>query len=158
MSVPMVILAVYAVMMTGFWFIALSGAKKQRNDMLLEVEDFQNRERKVSEKAEAEKAILKGLVDGLREKNKELANEIAVIGNAIDEIVKEIAMMKFNNNPEALSIAIQRLSCASDELLEVADRIEDYEAVANFAQQIEAVRKKMRSYIDLWEKNLKGVV
>ena len=112
MSVPMVILAVYAVMMTGFWFIALSGAKKQRNDMLLEVEDFQNRERKVSEKAEAEKAILKGLVDGLREKNKELANEIAVIGNAIDEIVKEIAMMKFNNNPEALSIAIQRLSCA----------------------------------------------
>jgi Na+/proline symporter len=30
MSVPMVILAVYAVMMTGFWFIALSGAKKAK--------------------------------------------------------------------------------------------------------------------------------
>jgi hypothetical protein len=158
MSVPMVILAVYAVMMTGFWFIALSGAKKQRNDMLLEVEDFQNRERKVSEKAEAEKAVLKGLVDGLREKNEELTNQIGAIGGAIDSIVEEIAMMKFKENPEMLHDAIQRLSSSADELLVVVDQIEDYEAVANFTRQIEAVQKKMRGYVDLWEKNLRGVV
>jgi hypothetical protein len=154
----MVILAVYAVMMTGFWFIALSGAKKQRNDMLLEVEDFQNRERKVSEKAEAEKAVLKGLVDGLREKNEELTNQIGAIGGAIDSIVEEIAMMKFKENPEMLHDAIQRLSSSADELLVVVDQIEDYEAVANFTRQIEAVQKKMRGYVDLWEKNLRGVV
>jgi histidinol phosphatase-like enzyme len=124
--------------------------------MLLEVEDFQNRERKVSEKADAEKAVLKGLVDGLREKNEELTNQIGAIGGAIDSMVVEIAMMKFKENPEMLHDAIQRLSSSADELLVVVDQIEDYEAVANFTRQIEAVQKKMRGYVDLWEKNLRG--
>jgi len=151
-------LTIYAVVMTFSWLIAKADARKQEHDTLLEAENFRNRERKVSEKADAEKAVLKGLVDGLREKNEELTNQIGAIGGAIDSIVEEIAVMKFKENPEMLHDAIQRLSSSADELLVVVDQIEDYEAVANFTRQIEAVQKKMRGYVDLWEKNLRGVV
>lgn len=152
MNIAMVILAAYAAMMTGFWFIARAAAKKQKHDMLLEAEDFRNRE-----KEDPEKEVMKNLIDDLREKNEELANQIAVIGNAVDTIVEEFAMMQFKENPELIYGAIQELQGVTDNLLDVAEKIEDYGAIASFTQQINAVKKKMNLYISTWAKSMKGV-
>lgn len=152
MNIAMVILAAYAAMMTGFWFIAKADAKKQKHDMLLEAEDFRNRE-----KEDPEKEVMKNLIDDLREKNEELANQIAVIGNAVDTIVEEFAMMQSKENPELIYGAIQELQGVTDNLLDVAEKIEDYGAIASFTRQINAVKKKMNLYISTWEKSMKGV-
>lgn len=152
MNPYMLALTIYAVVMTFSWFIAKADARKQEHDMLLEAEDFRNRE-----KEDPEKEVMKNLIDDLREKNEELANQIAAIGNAVDTIVEEFAMMQFKENPELIYGAIQELQGVTDNLLDVAEKIEDYGAIASFTQQINAVKKKMNLYISTWEKSMKGV-
>ncbi len=152
MNPYMLALTIYAVVMTFSWFIAKADARKQEHDMLLEAERFRDREKK-----DPEKEVMKNLIDDLRGKNEELANQIAVIGNAVDTIVEEFAMMKFKENPELIYGAIQELQGVTDNLLDVAEKIEDYGAIASFTQQINAVKKKMNLYISTWEKSMKGV-
>lgn len=152
MNPYMLALTIYAVVMTFSWFIAKADARKQEHDMLLEAERFRDREKK-----DPEKEVMKNLIDDLMGKNEELANQIAVIGNAVDTIVEEFAMMKFKENPELIYGAIQELQGVTDNLLDVAEKIEDYGAIASFTQQINAVKKKMNLYISTWEKSMKGV-
>lgn len=152
MNPYMLALTIYAVVMTFSWFIAKADARKQEHDMLLEAERFRDREKK-----DPEKEVMKNLIDDLRGKNEELANQIAVIGNAVDTIVEEFAMMQFKENPELIYGAIQELQGVTDNLLDVAEKIEDYGAIASFTQQINAVKKKMNLYISTWEKSMKGV-
>lgn len=79
----------YSLVVTVLWLLALLGAKKERNDLLLEVRLLQNRL-----KEDPKLDVMRELIDSVREENEELKSELEVVGDAMDTVVEVTAILE----------------------------------------------------------------